>query len=305
MTRVLIVEDSPTQAFQIRSKLVAEGYHVKVAENGRKALEAIPRFWPHLVLTDMQMPVLGGLELVAECRDSFPVIPLILMTSRGSDEIAAEALRLGAAAYLPKSLLEDQLFATMDDVLDVMEVNQSHAELIGSLEFNELRFNLRNDPKLIRPLVDLIKEVGSGLGLFDDAEAVRAGMAVKHAIQNAMLHGNLELSTEEVEAAGEIIVEGEPSLIERRAADPDYCDRRVHVTAQLTADEVKIVVRDEGPGFTLQTIPAATNVDLLDPENGRGLVLIRSMMDEVELNDVGNEITMVKYRSGVPEALLS
>ncbi|NND99409.1 MAG: response regulator [Pirellulaceae bacterium] len=294
MTRILVAEDSPTQAFQIQTKLVDEGYEVQMAGDGQQALEMVPKFWPHLILTDMEMPVMPGLELVEICTTQYPAIPIILITAKGSDTTAVEALERGAAAYLPKSLLDEKLFATIDEVLDVMEADNSYAQLIQSMDYNEFRFTLENKEELIRPLVELVQQMAGGLDLCDDTGRVRLGMAVDHALRNALLHGNLQLSPEEIEADGELIVSGEPTLVERRRAEPEFCDRRIHVTAKLSPERAEITVRDDGNGFDHSSLPDPKE-ELAD-DTGRGLVLIRSMMDEVQFNDQGNEITMLKYR---------
>lgn len=296
MTRILVAEDSPTQAFHIQTKLADEGYEVQVVGNGQEALDRIPQFWPHLLLTDMEMPVLDGLELVTKSATAYPAIPIILFTAKGSDRTAVDALERGAAAYLPKSMLDEKLFSTINEVLDVMDASNSYDQLLRSMDYNEFRFTLENKVELIRPLVELIQRMIAGVTLCDDAKCVRVGMAVDHALQNAMLHGNLELSTEAIEADQELVIEGEPTLAERRGAEPVYCDRRVKVTVQLTPADAMIVIRDDGSGFDLSTLPAAEDVSILDAGKGRGLVLIQSLMDDVKYNDAGNEVTMVKRR---------
>ncbi|WP_419189019.1 response regulator [Stieleria marina] len=296
MTRILIAEDSPTQAFQIQTKLVDEGYEVLLANDGQQALEQIPKFWPHLLLTDMEMPVMDGLDLVTKATDEYPAIPIILITAKGSDETAVEALNLGAAAYLPKSLLDEKLFQTIDEVLDVMETADSYGELLSKMEHSEFQFCIDNKIELIRPLVDLVKQMCLGVGLCDDAESVRVGVAVDHAMRNAILHGNLELTTEALETEDDLYVQGEPTMIEQRAAQSDYCDRRVSVKVAISPQQATCVIRDDGPGFDLSILPNDDTKDRLDSGRGRGYVLMKSLMDDVHFNDKGNEITMVKRR---------
>ena len=294
MTRILLVEDSVTQAFQIKTKLLDEGFEVLLVGDGQQALDAIPDFRPHLILTDMEMPVLNGLELIVRTRKQHPTIPLILITANGTDEIAIEAMEKGAAAYLPKSMLHEKLFETINEVLDVMETASSYSKLIESMDSCEFKFTIANDVDTIRPLVDLVIQMAAGVSLFDETECVRMGLAIDHALRNAIYHGNLELSTSELESDGELEIEGESNLPQRRATDSPYVDRQVHVTIHLCPREAKILIRDEGSGFDLSTIPSKDEMDKLDPERGRGLVMIHSIMDEVHFNECGNEITVVK-----------
>ena len=73
------------------------------AVNGKEALEEIEKHIPDLVLTDMQMPEMNGLELVTAVKEEYPFIPVLLMTAQGSEEIAVQALRRGAASYVPEA----------------------------------------------------------------------------------------------------------------------------------------------------------------------------------------------------------
>jgi anti-sigma regulatory factor (Ser/Thr protein kinase) len=72
----------------------------------------------------------------------------------------------------------------------------------------------------------------------------------------------------------------------------------VHVTERITDKAVVYVVRDEGNGFDVSSVPDPTNSQNLLRASGRGLMLIRTFMDEVLFNDTGNEIIMVKRRNG-------
>ena len=91
------------------------------AENGRAALEMIARESPVAVLTDLQMPEMDGLALVQEIRERFPSLPVILMTAYGSEDVAIQALRAGAANYVPKKALAKELGElTLRQVLSVI-----------------------------------------------------------------------------------------------------------------------------------------------------------------------------------------
>src|SRR5438105_2172960 len=103
MSRVLVVEDSVIQARVMRALLEEASYEVELAADGVQALAALRRAAPDIVLTDLEMPNMNGLELVEAVRREFAHIPVILMTSQGSEEIAALALSKGAASYIPKA----------------------------------------------------------------------------------------------------------------------------------------------------------------------------------------------------------
>ena len=103
MATVLVVDDNPVDR-HLAGALLAKRPEMKVlfAENGRDALALLEERCPDLVLTDLHMPEMDGLELVVEVRKNFPLVPIILMTAFGSEEIAIQALQKGAASYVPK-----------------------------------------------------------------------------------------------------------------------------------------------------------------------------------------------------------
>jgi CheY-like chemotaxis protein len=110
MTRILVVDDSPVDG-RLAGRLLEKGLEAEVtyAANGRAALDQIATCVPDLVVTDMQMPELDGLQLVAELKKKHATLPVILMTAAGSEEIAMQALHAGAASYVPKRLLSKEL----------------------------------------------------------------------------------------------------------------------------------------------------------------------------------------------------
>src|SRR6202051_1513093 len=102
MSRILVVEDSRTQAMQIQLLLEEAGFEVSHTNHGGEAVDALKESLPDVVLTDLDMPVMNGLELVEAVRRDNPAVPVVLMTALGSEEIAVQALQKGAASYIPK-----------------------------------------------------------------------------------------------------------------------------------------------------------------------------------------------------------
>ena len=146
------------------------------------------------------------------------------------------------------------------------------------------------------PLVDLIQQIVYRMGLCDETGKFRVGMAFQQALLNAVIHGNLELSHEQVQDARENLLSGRGrGLLEQRRIESPFSERRVFVDVRLTKSEATLVVRDEGRGFDVAGLQAhAQNGDNL--AGGRGLRLMRMFMDEVHFNSAGNEVTMMKRR---------
>jgi CheY-like chemotaxis protein len=298
MTRILVAEDSVTQAVQIRGLLEEANFQVDLVVNGKLAVRRLGAGdIPDLVLTDMMMPEMDGLELVKAVRVHHPGIPVILMTAQGTDALAIEALEEGAASYVPKSQLSYRLIDEIDRVLHVATVNRSYELLLSCLTENEFRFELHNDVTLFDPLVDLLQQMMLGMKLCDSTGRVRVGVALEHALLNALYRGNLEINAQEMQNSRELLVQGQTgSLAERRRAEVPYRDRRIHLHARMSTTEARFTIRDEGPGFDTSKLPNRSDPESLVGEAGRGLLLMQTFMDEVTFNDRGNEVTMIKRR---------
>ncbi len=295
MAKVLLVEDSPTQAVEIRMLLEEGAHQVMHVANGRLALDVLEREPIELVVTDLEMPEMNGLELVEAMRLDFEHIPAVLVTARGSEELASKALQRGAAGYVPKNHLQALLNDTIVDVLGVIRSDASFAKLIKTLQKNVFVFDLPNDSTLISPLIGLLMQVIAGMDLISGIELTRMGVAVEHALVNAMYRGNLALGPSVTPAHRAIVYDdATTNLIENRKNSEPYKDRVVHVEATAAKDEIRILIRDQGKGFKTSDIPVAGDPKVLDSESGRGLVLMASFTDELIFNETGNEVTLVK-----------
>ncbi len=291
MAHVLVVEDSPDQARLIAGLLESGGFTAEIASSGEQALEIMARSLPDLVATDLIMPGLNGLEVVEQIKQRHPLVPVILMTAFGSGEIAARALQKGAASYVPKRRLHDELVPTVRDTLAVAQAKREQQRVLDCLQDSAHRFVLENDTSLLPPLVAYVQErIRARIPQFDDTELMRVGIALHEALINAMHHGNLEVGSELRDAGGDVYRE----LIERRLRESGYCDRRVHLTVNLSRSELSCVIRDEGPGFEPADVANPTDPENLEKLSGRGLYLIWTFMDRVAHNETGNEITLVK-----------
>lgn len=291
MERVLVVDDSLDQAHMIAGLLGAASYTTEIARSGSEALEAIAKEPPDLVLTDLKMPGLSGLDLVEEVVRRHPALPVVLMTAHGSGEIALRALQRGAASYLPKRLVVEELVGTVERLLELSRIRRSRAQLLASLVESESRFVLESDPALISPLTSHVEQmIQAQIPTLGENERMRLGLALQEALLNALHHGNLELDSKLRETPGREYF----LLVEERCRQNPYCRRRVYLTVGLARNEVVLTVEDEGPGFDVTSVPDPTDASNLLRCSGRGLYLIGTFMDRVEHNAEGNRITMVK-----------
>ncbi len=116
--RVLIVDDESSARGALSEILADEGYKVRTAADGFRALAAASEFAPDVVLTDLKMPGMDGLALLQRLREDYPDTAIILMTAFGAVESAVAAMRAGASNYLTKPLNSDELLVVLERCLE-------------------------------------------------------------------------------------------------------------------------------------------------------------------------------------------
>ena len=291
MPTVLVVDDSEVDRRLVGGLLSkADDLVVKFANDGKQALEMIESVQPALIVTDLVMPELNGLELVSAVMERHPAVPVILMTGKGSEEIAVQALQAGAASYVPKTALKQYLLQTVHDVLAMTYDKHSHQRLLESLRRGEFTFIMANDSTLIPSLISYVQSLVCSVGLCDESTVIRVCIALEEALRNALFHGNLELTSEQREGDAN---EYERLVNERTTQEP-YSSRHLRVRVKVTPGSGTFTIRDEGPGFDPSKLPDPTDPENLEKVSGRGLLLMRTFMDDVRFNSTGNEVTMVK-----------
>jgi len=291
---VLIVDDLPMHQLMV-GKLFEQmgGWTILHAGNGVEALARLKERPIQLVLTDMIMPEMDGLELTQAVRAEYPGLPVILMTDHGNEEVAIKALNAGAAHYVPKKHLQGHLAETVEQVMAVAQSKSNQQRILDTIAQVEMRFVLDNDIGLVAPLVAHLEEHLSRLRLCEPSGLILVGVALHESITNAIFHGNLELSSDLKEQSEKAYYD----LAKQRRGEEPFGARRVHVTATLSRSQATFVIRDEGPGFDPGLLPDPTDAMNLGKISGRGLLLIQTFMDRVEHNPTGNQITLVKNKT--------
>lgn len=289
MKRVLVVDDSVLDR-EIAAAQVAEALCEPIkATCGREALDVLANDSIDIVLADLNMPDINGLELVKTVTDRYPLLPIVLMTSSGSEETAVQALQSGAASYIPKRLLHRELKQTLRELGKLATAKRDRKRAIELIKSSESYFEIGYDrdapAAVMRYLVDSVL----AFGLCTERDEVRLGSALCEAIRNAVDHGNLELDSK-MRLAGD---HSYWDLGDDRKTQEPYRDRKVYISSRLTQQEATFVIRDEGPGYDPTVLPDPMNPENLVKPTGRGLLLMRTFMSEVTTNDRGNELTMV------------
>jgi DNA-binding NarL/FixJ family response regulator/anti-sigma regulatory factor (Ser/Thr protein kinase) len=301
MTRLLVVDDRPLDAaVAVRLLRRVPDWDIEQCSSGAEALASLEALPADLVLTDLHMPQMDGLELLKAVQRIDADVPVVVMTSRGDELKAVKVLTAGAASYLPKSLLESDLVATCRRVLDSAALRRDQAALMDHLTEERFELVLENERRHLAALVDLIVGRCLQFEICSHARAPRIGVAIEEAVVNAMIHGNLEISSELREESYELY----DRLVAERMQMSPYCERRLTVHVHLTRQRCRVSICDEGPGFDQKQLRDPTDPANVARVSGRGILLMRTFLDEVCYNDLGNSVTLVVARNDqVPDPI--
>src|SRR5437868_7112919 len=131
--RILVVDDEVNARTALAELLREEGYDLETAADAFKALGKYEAFAPHIVITDLKMPGMDGIELVQKLRAMEDPPAVIVMTAFGAVASAVDAMRAGAAEYLTKPINFDELLVVVDKVMEHIELRRETRQLRARL----------------------------------------------------------------------------------------------------------------------------------------------------------------------------
>jgi DNA-binding NtrC family response regulator len=189
--RILVVDDEANARTALADLLRDEGYKVEIAADGFKALGKLDAFGPNIVLTDLKMPGMDGIELMQKVQASREPVPVVVMTACGAVETAVSAMRKGATDYLVKPINFEELLIVLSRAMERESLRQEtaslrkrlddrfdHKNIIGnSAEMNEI-FEVVDQIAPSRSSVLIEGESGTGKELV--AEAIHQRSPRKH-----------------------------------------------------------------------------------------------------------------------------
>ncbi len=159
METILIVDDEKNYLVVLEALLSSEGYEIMTADNGRNALHCIRNADLDLVITDVKMPGMNGMELLAECGKTKPDLPVIMMTAYGTIEMAVEAMKQNAYDYITKPFQNEQLKLTIRKALERHRLVRENRRLSEALSDRFRYGNIIGKSKPMRKIYDMIEKV--------------------------------------------------------------------------------------------------------------------------------------------------
>ncbi len=161
METILVVDDEVNYLTVMEALLGEESYEVLTAPGGQEALKLATNNDVDLVLTDMKMPKMNGIELLGEVKRLYPDLPVIMMTAFGTVEKAVAAMKAGAFDYILKPFKNEELLVTIARALEHHRLVQQNRMLLQDLDKKYGAPNIVGESKAMREILALVKRVAN------------------------------------------------------------------------------------------------------------------------------------------------
>lgn len=159
METVLIVDDEKNYLVVLSAFLSEEGYETLTADSAQSALEIVETTDLDLVLTDMKMPTMDGIELLKRIKEKVPDLPVVIMTAYGTVEKAVGAMQLGAFNFILKPFQNETLKQIIHKAVGTYRVLKENRRLVQALEYRYRFDNILGKSKPIQAIFDIIQKV--------------------------------------------------------------------------------------------------------------------------------------------------
>jgi YesN/AraC family two-component response regulator len=291
--KILIVEDDYGSREFLYSLIKLEGFDVEMAINGEDGLEKHASYNPDLIICDIQMPKMDGLEMLSRLRKDKSDTFFIITTAFGSEDYAIDALRLGANNYLKKPIDKKSLIGLIKKYKSIIDHRLLTKKAEGKIIEKELKIAFETNIEHVSAIVSqLLSEISVS---FDDSERTNIELGLDELITNSIEHGNLGITFEEkVYAADSNRI---PELYKEKMENPELAKRKIYVDFKQKDGYCEWIITDEGKGFDWKSIPDPTQGAQLMELNGRGIFITNFLFDEMEYMGNGNQVRVRKKHS--------
>ena len=245
-------------------KVLRELGHEVVATGDRNealAREDLDEF--DLIISDLTEDEHAGMQLLSEIKRKRLMVPVVVSSDEAQQPGVVKAFKMGAANFLRLPYNKEELRSIVEKTLAYKLRFVDDLKVLPFVR-EKIDFELPSDVSLMNGVLQYLTERVAKLGIIKP-ERSNLFVALDEAFINAVKHGNRN--------------------------DPT---KLVRITAELSAKEARFTVEDEGQGFNVQEIPDPRDPANLFKTSGRGVLLIYNIMDEVEYNERGNRLTMIK-----------
>lgn len=290
MKSILVIDDEKSIRDMLRAGLTQYGYNYYEAPDGKSGIEIYKKTRPDIVLTDVKMPEMSGIELTKHLKGIESDADVVIMTGYGSEELVIEALRSGAANYIKKPITLNELFNILDNIVLKRERREKNEVNQETVVFERKQLVFDNDITRIWGVINQIlfnvsHEVGESA-----LEGMRLGLY--EIILNAIEHGNFGISYEEKSLT--IQNNNYLELLESRSEDSQRNQKKVFIDCTTDRAEISIEIRDQGEGFDFREFVEMDSSEEVLRAHGRGIFLASLYFDKIEYREPGNRVLMSK-----------
>lgn len=267
--RILIV-DSNEELRGLLSHVLSEMGHEVIAMGDRAAAverDDLEDF--DLIISDLTDDSESGVQILSELKRKRLMVPVVVSSEEAQQHGIVKAFKMGAANFLRRPYDKDELRNIIEKTLSYKLRFVEDLKIVPYVR-EKIEFELPSELSLMNGVLQFLIERVARLGLIQPDRS-NLFIALDEAFVNAVKHGN----------------KNNPHKL-------------VRISAELSPKEARFSVEDEGDGFNVNEIPDPREPANLFKTSGRGVLLIYNIMDQVEYNERGNRLTMVKR----PEASL-
>lgn len=293
MAKILIIDDEQQVREVLKIVLMEQGHEILEADNGKKGIELFKKNSPEIVLTDVMMPEMTGLEFTRFVKEMNEDTDVIVMTGYGTEEVVIEALHAGASNYIKKPISFEDLFAIVDSILTKRRNRKRIEPARDAVVFEKKDLIIGNDLSTIWGAVNqLLFNMHSGIDR-NIVEGMRIGLY--EMITNAIEHGNLAISYQEKSSA--LKNNSYVELLIERQKKAEREGKKVYLSMTYDREQVIIEIRDDGTGFDFRTLPDTKSPESMLASHGRGIFLCSLYFDSLEFIEPGNRVRLLKKLS--------
>lgn len=290
--RVLVLEDDDFSRKYFLNIVEREGYTCKVAANGKIGYDIYKDFIPQVIICDIQMPEVDGLQFLEKIKTENSKAIVIMATAFESEEYAIKALELGANNYLKKPVYPEDLVRLLKKYKNIVEEHKVFDNLIIDTEKIEFikHFNsdMRSVPVIVDYLMQYIKDA------FEDSDKIGLELGLAELITNAVEHGNLNITYAEKSEALEN--DKLADLVADRLSNPEIANKTVKVEFMLNEELCRWTITDQGEGFDWENVQNPLLDEGVEKLHGRGIFISRFQFDEMQYLGKGNSVRIMKKR---------
>ncbi|MDT5061285.1 MAG: hypothetical protein QOH63_1744 [Acidobacteriota bacterium] len=261
--RILIVDNNDELRAMLKQVLRELGHEVVATGDRTEALEREDLDEFDLIISDLTEDEHSGMQLLSEIKRKRLMVPVVVSSDEGQQPGVVKAFKMGAANFLRLPYNKDELRNIVEKTLAYKLRFVDDLKVLPFVR-EKIDFELPSDVSLMNGVLQYLMERVAKLGLIKP-ERSNLFVALDEAFVNAVKHGN----------------HNNPNKL-------------VRITAELSSKEARFTIEDEGEGFNIQEIPDPRDPANLFKASGRGVLLIYNIMDEVQYNERGNRLTMVK-----------